>query len=64
MVREFLEIGFPMYIANRQGKSALNAVFKEDSDFDTSKRLINIFVRLNRMDVFKYADYVDRNGSP
>ena len=64
MVREFLEIGFPMYNADRQGNSSLNQVFKEDSDLDTTKRLLNIFVRLNRMDVFKYANYVDRNGRP
>ena len=58
-VSDLLDMGAPTYGASKEGESVLADVFKADSDLETCKQLVNIFVKLNKMDVFRQAECVE-----
>ena len=53
-----------MYNTNREGKSILSRVFKDYSEMETCKELLNIFVEENWIDVFKQSEYFSQYMEP
>ena len=52
-VSDLLDLGAPVYGASKEGESVLAGVFKADSDLETCKQLVEIFVKSNKMDVYR-----------